>query len=156
MKPYASLPLLLLVLSGCSLADGSDEVFSTAKTSTTTLVVDLQDGERIALPPFDASLRLVEASDHRCAIDVVCASAGWATLVLALEPSGQTPVSFTLEWPWAEGQGLDEEGFLYRDVEPFRFTLLDLRPYPDTRIPDPGPSIATLRIERLPSLFPSL
>lgn len=143
MKLCASLPLLLLALNGCSLADGSDEA------STTTLVVELQEGERQALPPFDASLRLAEASDQRCALDVVCASAGWATLVLALNRSGKTPVSFKLEWPWAEGQGLDEEGFLYRDVEQFRFTLLNLRPHPDTRIPDPGPSTAILRVERL-------
>ncbi len=144
MKSFAL--LLPLLLTGCSLFGYEDG----GRAANTGEPFSLRVGESIQLTDIGATLRLDEASDQRCPVDVVCASAGTASVQLAFSRAPQAPASISLLWPWADGQGLDDEGRIFIETKGLRFTLLSLLPYPDTRVPNPAPSVVTLRVDRLP------
>lgn len=143
MKVLAVL-FALLAMSGCSLfgPDGG--------SGEAGLVLDLEEREHLFLPSLDATLRFVEKTDDsRCPLDGLCIWAGEATVLLTVAPAGQPPLSFTITSSGAGGEGIDEDGHVYRDVAGLRFTMLDLRPYPDSRIAYDKPSVVTLRVQRL-------
>jgi hypothetical protein len=146
MKPSVYLFLLLLVLSGCSLFELNS---SSPEDPTANDLVELDEGETSTLPSFNAALTFNrKTEDSRCPIDVTCVWAGEATVLLTLTVEGQAPASFSITTPQAPDQTVDEEGFPVKDTLDFRFTLLDLSPYPDSRILNPGPSVVTLRVEK--------
>ena len=64
-----STPAMLLWHAGCAMLDQNDA----ADTPEEPTVVVLQEGQRIALPAFEATLTFVEKTeDSRCASNVVC------------------------------------------------------------------------------------
>lgn len=144
MKPLR-IVLTLLFFSGCSLFEQDD-----ASTDAAVLL-DLEEGQQKLFTPLGARLRFVEKiTDSRCPLGGFCIWAGEATALLTLAPAGRSPRPFTLTWGWAEGQGRDADGHVYRDVAGFRITMLDLRPYPDSRLSYEGVDTITLRVQRRP------
>jgi hypothetical protein len=146
MKTTTLFLLLILVLSGCSLFD---LLSPGANRTENKEVVTIEAGETATLSAFDASLTFVEKSeDSRCPIDVDCVWAGRATVELSLIVAQQPPAAFSLTLGTAPEQPRDEDGYPVIDTLGLRITLLDLRPYPDTRIPEPEPSIIDVRVEQ--------
>ena len=170
---FLSILALLLSMAGCSAVDPVEETISAdekrlfgddaamhtfAGTSSNdpTLVagegdeVRLEEGQRVLLPAFDATLTFVEKTeDSRCAADVICVWEGAATVLLEFAPTGQTPRSFKMTgfvggtaYPYGESS-FSHEAF------GLRFTLLRLDPYPLLHLEQTDPVRATLRVEAL-------
>ena len=146
MKTTTLFFLLILVLSGCSLFD---LLSPGANRTENKEVVTLEEGETATLSAFHATLTFVDKSeDSRCPIDVDCVWAGRATVQLNLVVAQSPPASFTLTLGDAPDQRRDDDGYPVIDTLGLRITLLDLRPYPDTRIPEPDPSVIDVRVEQ--------
>lgn len=138
--------MLLLVLSSCSLYD----LFSAGSAQVDNQdTITIEEGETVTLASLGAALTFVDKSeDSRCPIDVECVWAGRATVQLNLVITNQPPAAFALTLGDAPDQRRDEDGYPVIDTLGLRITLLDLRPYPDTRVPEPGPSVIDVRVEQ--------
>jgi len=138
--------LLLIALSSCTL---SDLFSSSADQAGNRDSFTIEEGETATLSAFDAALTFVDKSeDSRCPIDVECIWAGRATVQLRLAVADQPPASFSLTVGEAPEQRRDDDGYPVIDTLGLRITLLDLHPYPDTRVPEPGPSAIDVRVEQ--------
>jgi hypothetical protein len=81
-------------------------------------------------------------SDSRCPIGAFCYIAGSAEVRFKYEKANEAPVYFKLKTPGAKA--------FYSDIDGYRFTMLDLKPYPSFyRSVYPKPYTALLIINRL-------
>ncbi len=141
--PLHSTLALLLLLAGCSLLDGNDAADST--------VVVVQEGQRIALSSFEATLTFVEkAEESRCAANVTCVWEGRVKILLKFARSGQAPVSFEMVGFVGPDGNADAGGpHVTHEAFGLRFTLERLDPYPIDGVEQTDPVTATIRVEML-------
>ncbi len=140
--PLLSALAMLFWLAGCSLLDDNDS----ADTPEESTVVVLQEGQRIALPAFDATVTFVEKSeDSRCPTNVTCVWEGQAKILLEITRSGQAPASFEM----VGFVGPDGNGTIRHEAFGLRFTLERLDPYPIDGVEQTDPATATIRVEML-------
>ncbi len=148
-----SILALLLLLAACSIVDPADDAALDEEprfSEGSEEVVVVQEGQRVAVPSFEATLTFVEkAEDSRCPSNVVCFWEGEAKILLEFALNGQAPVSFEMagfvgpDGHDQAGQGLTHEAF------GLRFTLLRLDPYPLVDVEQTDPVTATIRVEVL-------
>ncbi len=139
--PLLSALAMLLGLAGCAILDDNDSAAPEAED-----VVVLQEGQRIALPTFDATLTFVEKTeDSRCPANVVCIWEGQVKILLDLARSGQAPASFEM----VGFVGPDGNGTIRHEAVGLRFTLERLDPYPVDAVEQTDPATATIRVEAL-------
>ena len=139
--PLLSALAMLLGLAGCAILDENDSAAPEAED-----VVVLQEGQRIALPAFDATLTFVEATeDSRCPANVVCIWEGQVKILLDLARSGQAPASFEM----VGFVDPDGNGTIRHEALGLRFTLERLDPYPIDGVEQTDPVTATIRVEML-------
>jgi len=142
-----STPAMLLWHAGCTILDDNDA----ADTLDEPAVVVVQEGQRIALPAFEATLTFVEKTeDSRCAANVVCIWEGRVKILLDVTRSGQEPASFELVG-FVDIDGNDpssKPGVMHKALG-LRFTLERVDPYPLDGVEQTDPVTATLRVEAL-------
>ncbi len=140
-----SAPAMLLWLAGCSLLDDNDD---TPEEST---VVVAQEGQRIALPAFDATLTFVEKTeDSRCAANVVCIWEGRVKILLDFARSGQAPTTFEMVgFVGPDGNADAGEARVTHEALGLRFTLERVDPYPLDGVEQTDPVTARIRVEAL-------
>ena len=145
--PLHSTLALLLLLAGCSLLDDNDA----ADTPEEAVVVVAQEGQRIALPAFEATLTFVEkAEESRCPTNVTCIWEGRMKILLKFARSGQAPVSFEMVGFVGPDGNADAGGpHVTHDAFGLRFTLERLDPYPIDGVEQTNPVTATIRVEML-------
>ena len=143
--PLLSAPAMLLGLAGCSLLDDNDD---TPEEST---VVVAQEGQRIALPAFEATLTFVEKTqDSRCAANVVCIWEGRVKILLDVARSGQGSATFEMVgFVGAEGNADAKEPGVVHEALGLRFTLERVDPYPVDGVEQTDPVTARIRVEML-------
>jgi len=144
--PLLSALAMLLGLAGCAILDDNDSAAPEAED-----VVVLQEGQRIALPAFEATLTFVEKTeDSRCAANVVCIWEGRVKILLDVARSGQGSATFELVgFVDADGNDPSSEPGLTREALGLRFTLERVDPYPIDGVEQTNPVTATLRVEAL-------
>ncbi len=142
-----SAPAMLLWLAGCAILDDNDA----ADTPEERGVVVLQEGQRIALPAFDATLTFVEKTeDSRCPANVVCIWEGRVKILLDVARSGQGSVSFELAgFVDIDGNDPSSEPSVTHEALGLRFTLERVDPYPIDGVEQTDPVTATIRVEAL-------
>ena len=143
--PLHSTLALLLLLAGCSLLDDNDA----ADTPEEPVVVVAQEGQRIALSSFEATLTFVEkAEESRCAANVTCVWEGRAKILLEFARSGQAPASFEMVgFVGPNGNADAKDPGVTHDAFGLRFTLERLDPYPVDGDEQTDPATATIRVE---------
>ncbi len=141
--PLHSTLALLLLLAGCSLLDAAD--------TPEPAVVVAQEGQRIALPAFDATLTFVEkAEESRCPTNVTCVWEGRAKILLEFAWSGQAPASFEMVgFVGPDGNADAKEPGVTHEAFGLRFTLERLDPYPIDGVDQTDLATATIRVEAL-------
>ncbi len=141
-----STPAMLLWHAGCAILDDNDSSAPEAED-----VVVLQEGQRIALPAFEATLTFVEKTeDSRCAANVVCIWEGRVKILLDVARSGQESATFELVG-FVDVDGNDpssKPGVMHKALG-LRFTLERVDPYPLDGVEQTDPVTATLRVEAL-------
>ncbi len=144
--PLLSALAMLLGLAGCAILDDNDSAAPEAED-----VVVLQEGQRIALPAFEATLTFVEKTeDSRCAANVVCIWEGRVKILLDVARSGQGSATFELVgFVDADGNDPSSEPGVTREALGLRFTLERVDPYPIDGVEQTNPVTATLRVEAL-------
>ncbi len=142
-----SAPAILLGLAGCAILGDNDA----ADTPEERAVVVLQEGQRIALPAFDATLTFVEKTeDSRCAANVVCIWEGRVKILLDVARSGQGSATFELVgFVDADGNDPSSEPGVVHEALGLRFTLERVDPYPIDGVEQTDPATATIRVEML-------
>ncbi len=142
-----SAPAILLGLAGCAILGDNDA----ADTPDEPAVVVVQEGQRIALPAFDATLTFVEKTeDSRCAANVVCIWEGRVKILLDVARSGQGSATFELVgFVDADGNDPSSEPGVTREALGLRFTLERLDPYPLDGVEQTDPVTARIRVEML-------
>ena len=145
--PLLSAPAMLLWLAGCAILDNNDS----ADTPDEPAVVVVQEGQRIALPAFEATLTFVEKTeDSRCAANVVCIWEGRVKILLDVARSGQGSVSFELVgFVDVDGNDPSSEPGVTHEAFGLRFTLERVDPYPIDGVEQTDPVTATIRVEAL-------
>ncbi|MFB3133296.1 MAG: hypothetical protein ACE10K_12315 [Rhodothermales bacterium] len=144
--PLLSALAMLLGLAGCAILDDNDSAAPEAED-----VVVLQEGQRIALPAFEATLTFVEKTeDSRCASNVVCIWEGRVKILLDVARSGQGSATFELVgFVDADGNDPSSEPGVTREALGLRFTLERVDPYPIDGVEPTDPVTATIRVEAL-------
>ena len=144
--PLLSAPAMLLWLAGCSLLDDNNS----AAPEESGIVV-LQEGQRIALPAFDATLRFVEKTeDSRCAANVVCIWEGRVKILLDVARSGQGSATFEMVgFVGPDGNADAKEFGVVHEALGLRFTLERVDPYPIDGVEQTDPVTAAIRVEAL-------
>jgi len=144
--PLLSTLAMLLWLAGCAILDNNDD----ADTPEESGVVVLQEGQRITLSAYDATLRFVEKTeDSRCAANVVCIWEGRVKILLDVARSGQGSATFELVgFVDADGNDPSSEPGLTREALGLRFTLERVDPYPVDGVEQTDPVTATIRVEQ--------
>ncbi len=142
-----SAPAILLGLAGCAILGDNDA----ADTPDEPAVVVVQEGQRIALPAFEATLTFVEKTeDSRCAANVVCIWEGRVKILLDVARSGQEPASFEMVgFVGAEGNADAKEPGVVHEALSLRFTLERVDPYPIDGVEQTDPVTARIRVEAL-------
>ncbi len=142
-----SAPAILLGLAGCAILGDNDA----ADTPDEPAVVVVQEGQRIALPAFEATLTFVEKTeDSRCAANVVCIWEGRVKILLDVARSGQEPASFEMVgFVGAEGNADAKEPGVVHEALGLRFTLERVDPYPLDGVEQTDPVTARIRVEAL-------
>ena len=145
--PLLSALAMLFWLAGCSLLDDNDS----ADTPEEPAVVVLQEGQRITLPAFEATLTFVDKTeDSRCPANVVCIWEGQAKILLEITRSGQAPATFEMVgFVGAEGNADAKEPGVTHKALGLRFTLERLDPFPIDGVEQTDPATATIRVEML-------
>ncbi len=145
--PLLSAPAFLLLLAGCAIVDDNDA----ADTLDDPAVVVVQEGQRIALPAFGATLMFVEKTeDSRCAANVVCIWEGRVKILLDVTRSGQESASFELVgFVDVDGNDPASKPGVVHEALGLRFTLERVDPYPLDSVEQTDPVTATLRVEQL-------
>ena len=142
-----SAPAMLLGLAGCAILDDNDSPATPEESG----VVVVQEGQRIALPAFDATLTFVEKTeDSRCPANVVCIWEGRVKILLDVARSDQEPASFEMVgFVGAEGNADAKEPGVTHEALGLRFTLERVDPYPLDGVEQTDPVTATIRVEAL-------
>ncbi len=142
-----SAPAMLLWLAGCAILDDNDA----ADTPEERAVVVLQEGQRIALPAFDATLTFVEKTeDIRCPANGDCIWEGRVKVLLDVARSGQGSALFELVgFVGANGNDPSSEPGVVHEALGLRFTLERVDPYPIDGVEQTDPVTATIRVEAL-------
>ncbi len=145
--PLLSAPAILLGLAGCAILGDNDA----AGTPDEPAVVVLQEGQRIALPAFEATLTFVEKTeDSRCAANVVCIWEGRVKILLDVARSGQGSATFEMVgFVGPDGNADAKEFGVVHEALGLRFTLERLDPYPIDGVEQTDPVTATIRVEQL-------
>jgi len=133
----------LLLLAGCSTIDAAGRFAED--------VVVLQEGRRIALAAYDATLMFVEKTeDSRCPANVVCIWEGQVKILLEFARGSQAPASFEMVGFVGPGGKADAgEARVTHEAFGLRFTLVRLDPYPVDGVEQPDPVTATIQVEAL-------
>ncbi len=107
----------------------------------------LREGQTAFLEKYDARLEfLKKVSESRCPADVMCFWMGEATVKLRFTPSGETSHDLLLSSLPRPAENSPDRSVL--DTLGYRFSLLQLMPYPTSENPQPDrPSTATIRVE---------
>ena len=135
---------LLLSVAGCSLLDDND-----AATPEEPTVVVVEEGQRVVLPAFDATLRFVEKTeDSRCPANVVCIWEGQVTILLDVARSRQAPASFEMVgFVGPDGNDPASGPGVMHEALGLRFTLERVDPYPLDGVEQTDPATARIRVE---------
>jgi hypothetical protein len=142
--------MLLVAGSGCGFlhpADSQTAATNVVTVTDTGVIVRLDEGDRVTLDTLDAELIFLQKiSESRCPRGVDCIWAGEAKILIAFQPKNASESSFELSI-----MGLadaDSEGFTVATLG-YRFTLLELIPYPDQNQAQPSvPAHAVIRLVR--------
>ena len=138
---------LLLSLAGCAIVNDNDD----ADLPDEPGVVVVEEGQRVALPAFETTLRFVEKTeDSRCPANVVCIWEGEVKVLLEAIRSGQGSASFEMiGFVDVDGNDPSGEPGVRHDALGLRFTLERVDPYPLDGIEPTDPVTATIRVETL-------
>ncbi len=152
---------LVLLMADCSAVDpagetvderrlfGDDTAVQTFAGSAGDEIFRLEEGQRVLLPAFDATLMFVKKTeDSRCPGDAFCVLEGAATVLMTFEQSSQPPVTFKISG-FVGGQAYPYGNSLAHEAFGLRFTLLRLDPYPLLLTEQTDTVAVTMRVEAL-------
>lgn len=137
--------LVLFALGGCNFIGFGD---GSAREIDTGEPFRLREGQSATFGDGGTFQFIAKRDDSRCPIDVVCIVAGQVSTHVEMSIGRRAAVPFTLTGHVAGDFDAEDGRDAYPAVDTlgYRFELLAVAPYPDTRVEEPRRTVATFRI----------